>query len=239
MSGTSRFAIGVVVVCALGPTATPLAAGQFDPRRPPPPTVGLPHPPAGMTVELPGASSLWFAGSGRMNQVRWTRRGTPQPATVNIALFDESCRTLRHALATGVPNNGSAWVDPLPALGEGQYTVRVQSSDGLVRGCSPPFAVRSPYLVTVAAGDWVVGRANAVGWRTTEPASVRVRLELHGGSLAFRYPVATLVRDMGNTGRADVTIPAGTPPGTYWICLLPLSRYDVCFYSGAIRVTAR
>lgn len=194
--------------------------------------------PMTMTVEQPDAREIWLSHTAQKPHIRWTRGGLHSP-TVEIAVLDEACRVLKHLEAASAPNSGEAQMAAVPLLPEGRYTVRVRAVDGSVTACSEPFQIKTPYQLTVAGGIWVAGRTYAVGWRTTDPPATRIRLDLYGGpgSGSFRFPLATLVGDMANTGRADVTIPAGTEPGTRWICLLP-NTWGMCFFSAPITIVS-
>lgn len=188
-------------------------------------------------VTRPGADVTWFAGSGTKYSVMWKTSGTFTSTNVNIYLCDETGNRVIAQLSTNTPNDRSESVEPPWNQAEGRYTVRVETSDGAVKGTSSVFFIRtSPFIITSWGGDLVRGRTSTIGWRTTQPSSFRIALILlrREGAMVGEW---VLARDVPNSGRADVVIPSSVTPGTYRIEIQPGGIFGgLSFLSPPLRV---
>ncbi|MGB9765742.1 MAG: hypothetical protein ACPLZD_10385 [Candidatus Saccharicenans sp.] len=112
----------------------------------------------------------------------------------------------------------------------------METTDGAVKGTSKPFFIRtSPFIITSWGGDLVRGRTYMIGWRTTQPSSLRIDILLRReGAMVAEW---LLARRVPNTGRADIVIPSGITPGTYRLEIQPGGAFGgLSFLSPPIRV---
>lgn len=188
-------------------------------------------------VTNPKANVVWYAGSGQKNSVRWKTSGTFTYTSLNINLCDETGSRVVLQLAANTPNDQNEGVELPGSLVEGRYTIRVETTDGAVRGISEPFFIKtSPFILTVPAGDLVRGRTYTIGWSTTQPASLRIGhiLLRREGAMVGEW---VLAREVSNSGRADVVIPSGIAPGTYRFEIQPGGAFGgMSFLSQPVRI---
>lgn len=188
-------------------------------------------------VTRPQADVTWYAGSGNRYPVMWKTSGTFTSANVHIYLCDETGNRVIVQLSANTPNDRNENVEPPWNQPEGRYTIRVETTDGAVKGTSEPFFIRtSPFILTVPAGDLVRGRTYTIGWRTTKPSSLRIShiLLRREGAMVGEW---VLARDVPNSGRADVVIPSSVTPGTYRIEIQPGGSFGgMSFFSPPVRI---
>lgn len=188
-------------------------------------------------VTRPGASLTWFAGARYRLQVMWKTAGTFTSTNVNIYLCNETGDRVIVQLSANTPNDLSEYVEPPWDQAEGRYTIRVETTDGAVKGTSEPFSIRtSPFILTAPAGDLVRGRTYTIGWRTTKPSSFRIALILlrREGAMVGEW---VLARDVPNSGRVDVVIPSSVAPGTYRFEMQPGGSFGgMSFFSPPVRI---
>ncbi len=189
-------------------------------------------------VTRPGVDVTWYAGSGTSYPVEWTTSGTFATPNLNIHLCDEAGNMMLDRLAVNTLNDGNENVEPRLNQAEGIYTVRVETADGVVKGISKPFFIRtSPFILVVPAGNLVRGRTYSIGWRTNQASSLRIDILLRReGSMVAEL---VLARQVPNSGRAEIRIPAGTVPGTYRIEIQPGGSFGgMSFLSAPFRVVS-
>lgn len=188
-------------------------------------------------VTNPKANVVWYAGTGQKNSVRWKTSGTFTYTSLNINLCDEAGSRVVLHLVANTPNDQSEGVELPSSLVEGRYTIRVETTDGAVRGSSEPFFIKtSPFILTVPAGDLVRGRTCTIGWSTTQPASLRIAhiLLRREGAMVGEW---VLARDVPNSGRAEVVIPSGISPGIYRFEIQPGGAFGgMSFLSQPVRI---
>ncbi|MBM3304972.1 MAG: hypothetical protein FJY79_03360 [Candidatus Aminicenantes bacterium] len=189
-------------------------------------------------VTRPEADLTWFAGSGTHNRVEWKKSGAFEVADVHIHLCDEPGNLIIGRLASSTPNDGSENVELPMNQAEGKYTIRVETTDGKVKGTSKPFFIKtSPFILIVPAGDLVRGRTYSIGWRTTQPSSLRIDILLRreGAMLAETL----LASRVPNSGKADLRIPPGIAPGTYRFEIQPGESFGGMFFlSSPVRIVS-
>jgi C1A family cysteine protease len=158
--------------------------------------------PAAIVVTSPAAAVSWMRGTTQT--IAWTKSGT-QADTVRIQLYQGTMKVSDISIST--ENDGSFdWVIPIKLAPRADYTVKVTTTDGKVKGTSARFAIIKPTLTvwTPAAGVvWTRGTTYTIGWTKVGPQDANVRIQL------LRYGV--VVRD----------ISAGTENGTTFIWLIP------------------
>lgn len=187
-------------------------------------------------VTRPEANITWFAGSGNRYRVEWKSSGTQAVASVHIHLCDETGNRILGRLATDTPNDGSENVEPGWNQAEGKYTIRVETSDGAVKGTSKPFFIKTlPWIITVPAGDLVRGRTYSIRWATTQSSSLRIHILLRReGAMVAE---TTLAREVPNSGRAEIRIPSGIAPGIYRFEIQPGGIFGgMSFFSAPVRI---
>ncbi|MDW7761817.1 MAG: hypothetical protein SCM96_14420 [Acidobacteriota bacterium] len=189
-------------------------------------------------VTNPLADVTWFSGSGSRYRVEWTKSGTFAVANVHIHLCDEAGNRMLGRLAADTPNDGSESVELDRNQAEGKYAIRVETTDGKVRGTSKPFFIKtSPWIFTVPAGDLVRGRTYSIGWRTTQPSSLRIDIFLRREGAMVAETL--LARQVPNSGKAELTIPSGIAPGIYRFEIQPGGSFGgMSFLSAPVRIVS-
>jgi C1A family cysteine protease len=163
-------------------------------------------PAPAITVTDPSAGARWLRGTTQT--ITWTKSGT-QADFVKIQLFQGTTRVSDITLSTG--HDGSFdWAIPANLTLRTNYTIRITTTDGKVRGTSANFAVVKPSLtVTAPAANaiWTRGTTRAILWTKNGAQNDFVRIQL------IRYGV--LVREISastaNSGNFDWAIPTSVP----------------------------
>ncbi len=161
-----------------------------------------------IAITDPAAGARWMRGTTQT--IAWTKSGA-QADTVRIQLFQGTTKVSDITLAT--ENDGSFdWAIPAKLAPRTDYTVRVTTTDGKVRGTSARFAVIKPTLMVTApaaSAVWTRGTTQTIMWTKNGPQNDLVRIQL------IRYGV--LIKEISagaaNGGAFVWAIPTNVPKG--------------------------
>ncbi len=165
--------------------------------------------PSGITVVDPAAGAKWIRGTTQT--INWTVNGT-MDSIVKIQLFKGTTRVADIAAATD--NDGTwDWAIPLTTPKGTGYSIRITTSDGLVKGTSANFAITGSkiYVASPAAGAvWQKGTAQAILWTLAGPQDAAVRVQLLRNGVMVRE----LAAGAPNSGSYGWTIATNLAAGT-------------------------
>ena len=167
----------------------------------PVPTLAVTSPPA--------TGARWMRGTTQA--ITWTGTGT-QADTVRIQLYQGTTKVAD--LATSTENDGSFdWPIPVKQAPRTDYSIRVTTTDGKVKGKSAMFAIVKPTLTVTepaAGAAWTRGTTRAVLWTKNGPQDANVRVQLFRNGILLKELSALTP----NEGTFDWAIATTLPKGT-------------------------
>lgn len=162
-----------------------------------------------LSVTSPAAGAKWMRGTTQT--IVWTGTGA-QADTVRIQLYQGTTKVAD--LAASTENDGSFdWAIPARQAPRTDYSIRVTTTDGKVKGTSAKFAIVKPTLTVTdpAAGAvWTRGTTRTVLWTKNGPQDANVRVLLFRNGVLLKE----LTPSTPNEGTYDWAIAATLPKGT-------------------------
>jgi hypothetical protein len=141
--------------------------------------------PAAISVTVPGASTVWSAGSPAI--VYWSSSG-PVGSSVSIGLYQDSA--LVQSITGSTYNNGAFQFSPLTTLtGGDRYRIKVASLASPSVYCFSDYFTIQPVPVVIivtapkAGSAFTTGLSYIVSWTSTGPLGPLVKVDLYDSSL--------------------------------------------------------
>ena len=156
----------------------------------------------GITVTAPTSGTVWVKDTTKT--ITWNKLGT-QDANVKIQLYKGTIKKLDITLSA--PNNGAYdWLIPSTLANGTNYSIRITTLDGKVKGISKKFSIVTGFIrITqpTTGTSWQRGVAHTITWTREGTLNANVKIQLRKGT-----NLSIIIDTTPNNGSFEWTIPA-------------------------------